>query len=160
MVSNADESSWQYVSCDKCEGTFDNEMDLLHHKERVHGYGEDCQLYPCEECGFRSSDNLSLKKHVEDMHPKNLYQKRRKHNLIDVDIDKDSEDEYVPGEEDEALLIEESDDFPPKKRKKNIQNLQLPQKKIKIQFDCKKCLKSFSRKDSLSRHMKNYCKPK
>ena len=46
LVSNADESSWQYVSCDKCEGKFDNEMDLLHHMERVHGYGEDCQLYP------------------------------------------------------------------------------------------------------------------
>ena len=80
--------------------------------------------------------------------------------MIDVDIEEDSEDEYVPGEEDEALLIEESDDFPPKKLNKNIQNLQLPLKKIKIQFECKKCLKSFSRKDSLSRHMKNYCKPK
>ena len=54
--------------------------------------------------------------------------------MIDVDIEEDSEDESVPGEEDEALLIEASDDFPPKKRKKNIQNLQLPQKKIKIQF--------------------------
>ena len=104
------------------------------HKERVHGYGEDCQLYPCEECGFRSSDNLSLKKHVEDMHPKNLYQKRRKQNLIDVDIEEDSEYEYVPGEEDEALLIEESDDFPPKKRKKIFKIYNCHKRKSKYNF--------------------------
>ena len=58
---------------------------------------------------------------------------RRKQNLQDIDIEDDSEDKYIPGEEDEdeALLIEETDDFQPKRRKRN---------------------KSFSRKDSFNRH--------
>ena len=61
LVSNADDSSWKYVSCDKCEAKLENETDLLHHMERVHEYGENCNLYPCEECGFQSGDIITLK---------------------------------------------------------------------------------------------------
>ena len=35
------------------------------------------------------------------MHPKNLYHKRIKQNLQNIDLDDDSEDEYIPDEEDE-----------------------------------------------------------
>ena len=96
------------------------------------------------------------------MHPKNLYQKRIKQNLQNIDLDDDSEDEYIPDEEDEdeALLIEETDDFLPKKRKRNTVEVPVPNKKTKGLFDCEECAKTFSRKDSLNRHRKNYCKSK
>ena len=61
LVSEADDSSWKYVACNECDGRFQNEKDLLHHKERVHTYGETCTIYPCEECGFQGTDVLSQK---------------------------------------------------------------------------------------------------
>ena len=75
-----------------------NDKDLLNHKERVHAYGEICNLYPCEECGFQGSDIITLKKHIEDIHLKNLYQ-----TLKNVDIEEESEDEYIPSDEDWLL---------------------------------------------------------
>ena len=44
LVSQADDSSWKYVTCGECDGKFENEMDLEYHKERAHTYGEACTL--------------------------------------------------------------------------------------------------------------------
>ena len=98
-----------------------------------------------------------MNQHIADIHPKNLYQKRRKQHLKDINIDEESEDEYIPGEEDEdeAMLIEETDDFSNNKRKRTSKT-EVPQKKTK--FECEKCQKSFSRKDSFTHHKKNVCK--
>ena len=56
LVSESDDSSWKYVACSEYDGQFENEMDLLHHQERVHIYGETCAMYPCEECGFQGTE--------------------------------------------------------------------------------------------------------
>ena len=117
LVSQADDSSWKYVICGECDGKFENEMDLEYHKERAHTYGEACTLYPCEECGYQGKDVTELKKHVDNYHPKNMYNKRIKQNLQNINLDDDSDDDWNPNQDDEALLAEESDLYIPKKRK-------------------------------------------
>ena len=157
LVSESDDSSWKYIVCSECDGQFENEMDLLHHQERVHTYGETCSMYPCEECGFQGTDVKSLKKHVDNEHKKNLYNKRIKQNLHNINFDQDSDDDWNPSNDDEALLAEESDAFIPVKRKRV--EAEMPNaKKAKADYVCNKCKKSFSRKDSLTRHQKKFCK--
>ena len=78
----------------------------MHHKTT-------CNLSPCDQCAYICFDIVDLNQHIADIHPQNLYKKRRKQNLQDINIDEESEDEYLPRDEDEdeALLIEETDDF-------------------------------------------------
>ena len=78
LISQADDSTWKYFTCNLCEGKFENEMDLAYHKERVHEYGEQCTLYPCDECGYQGRDIVELKKHKESEHTVPLYTSRRK----------------------------------------------------------------------------------
>ena len=47
---------------------FGNEADVYLHMERVHEYGEECALYPCEECGYRGQDKLNLDTHIKECH--------------------------------------------------------------------------------------------
>ena len=47
---------------------FENEADLHLHMERVHEYGEECAMYPCEECGYRGQDKLSINAHIQEYH--------------------------------------------------------------------------------------------
>ena len=56
LLSQADDSSWMYMTCNLCNGRFQNEKDLSFHMERVHEYGESCQMYPCDSCEFRTGD--------------------------------------------------------------------------------------------------------
>ena len=153
LISNADDSSWKYVVCPECDGKFENELDMKYHLERVHEYGETCAMYPCEQCGFQGRDKVELKSHVEESHTKKLYNKRIKQNLKGINFDEDSEDEYVPVD-DELLLLEDESCLKKRKRK---DTKTATSKKVKTDFDCNMCGKSFSRKDSLTRHRKNYC---
>ena len=57
-----------YVTWDICSKTPQNEQDLLYHKERVHEYGEFCELYPCDECGIQCDEVHDLKTHKENSH--------------------------------------------------------------------------------------------
>ena len=57
----------------ECTGNFKNEQDLLYHEERVHGYGESGNIYPCNECGYQGPDIVALKKHTEEAHKKSYY---------------------------------------------------------------------------------------
>ena len=43
---NYDGTSFLYVKCKNCGKTFQNEYDMKYHEERVHEYGEICQMYP------------------------------------------------------------------------------------------------------------------
>ena len=99
-----------------------------------------------------------MENHVKDIHPKNIYQKRIKQNLLNVDFEEESDDEYHPSDYDDK--IEENDNFLKKKRKKTFQPRQIDnaKKKHKAEFVCIKCHNTFSRKDSLNRHVKTYCK--
>ena len=41
---------------------------MNYHAERIHEYGETCELYPCEECGFSGQDMKSVKDHNVSVH--------------------------------------------------------------------------------------------
>ena len=136
--------------------------NVLYYVQRVHEYGETCELYPCEECGFQGTDLSSLQKHNNEMHKKLHYNKRIKQNLHNIDLDDDSDDEWAPNIDDEKLLIEETDEtdilIPNKRKRTNL--VTEPNKKSKSEFVCTICLKTFSSKDSLNRHVQNICSKK
>ena len=165
MISEADDSSWKYVACNACENKFQNEQDLAFHVERVHGYGELCEMYPCEHCGYRSADIVALNSHIEESHRETLYGKRKKQNLqnMNIDLDEDSDDDREWNPADEEVINEEENVVLLRRKKRKITNQPIAKsKKQKLDpanaLSCKKCLKSFARKDSLTRHIKNYCK--
>ena len=56
MISEANSSSWMHVPCPQCGKRFENDGDMKYHLVRVHEYGEECALYPCEECGYSGQD--------------------------------------------------------------------------------------------------------
>ena len=76
LLSQADDSSWMYMTCNLCNGRFQNEKDLPFHMGSVHEYGESCKMYPCDSCGFRTGDLRKLNKHIEE-HREILYGKGR-----------------------------------------------------------------------------------
>ena len=57
-----------YVSCTICDKKFENVFHMNHHRVHVHEYGETCNLYPCEECGFSAGDVDTLNEHVRNNH--------------------------------------------------------------------------------------------
>ena len=42
------------------------------HMEREHEYGEECAIYPCEECGYRGQDKIAINQHVKEYHTSNV----------------------------------------------------------------------------------------
>ena len=70
--------------------------------------------------------------------------------------DSDDDLEWNPND-DEILLAEDNDVVVPRKRKVAAKEAH-PKKKKKTENECQKCNKTFSRKDSLQRHLKNFCK--
>ena len=101
-----------------------------------------------------------MENHIKDIHPKNLYQKRIKQNLLNVDLEEESDDDYQPSDFEEET--EENDNLLKRKRKKTYQPKQIDKgsKKHKSEFVCNKCHNTFSRKDSLNRHEKLIVKNK
>ena len=71
LLSNADSTLGKYVPCKTCNMMFENEADLHLHMERVHEYGEECAMYPCEECGYRGQDKLTINAHIQVYHSSN-----------------------------------------------------------------------------------------
>ena len=159
LISEADDSSWKYMNCSECGGRFENEMDLQYHKTRVHDYGETGNIYPCDQCGFQGADLLALKTHKKDEHDKSkMYNGRIKQNLLHINFDEDSDDDndWSPSPHDEEALEENLESSNNKRKRKATANSQ-PIKKSKPDHTCPNCSKSFSRKDSLQRHLKNIC---
>ena len=62
---------------------------MNYHAEKVHEYGETCELYPCEEYGFSGQDIKSLKDHSASVHN---------------NTSKESDDEWNPSREEEESL--------------------------------------------------------
>ena len=146
LISNTEDSLWKYVSCEKCDEKFENELDLKKHYESIHVHIE---TFKCKECKYHTT---CLQEHTNDFHPKNLYGKRIRQNLKPSDLEEDSEDDYVPSETEE---IETNQRKQLRKVKKVTEQAR---KKSKVDYVCDKCQNSFSRKDSLNRHVRNYCK--
>ena len=89
---------------------------------------------------------------MTNIHPDNLYRKRIRQNLRGIDLEEESEDGYIPSDNED---VEENDNFLTKKRKRKEEN---SKKKTKTEFRCERCESTFSRKDSLNKHVKNQCK--
>ena len=51
---------------------FVNEADVYLHMERVHQYGEECAIYPCEEYRYRGQDMIALNQHIKEYHTSNV----------------------------------------------------------------------------------------
>ena len=134
LISEAESTIGKYVPCKVCDMMFENEADVYLHMERVHEYGEECALYPCEECGYRGQDKLNLDTHIKECHNSTTqsinqsdsileefgieklpeYSKRIRQNFDDLVIDdqgnieiEDSDAEY----ETEKLLMDDEDDY-------------------------------------------------
>ena len=45
---------------------------MKYHEERIHEYGEICQMYPCDECAFSAVNMTELKKHKGNYHVESL----------------------------------------------------------------------------------------
>ena len=158
LLSNAS-STWKYVPCNVCDMHFDNEADVSFHMIRVHEYGEECALYPCEECGYRGQDRISLNNHIQEEHSEVTVEsvrdslmntleeygirrlpeisKRIKQNFDGLVIDddgnielEDSEEEYVD-EEERANKVEDNVTKVNTRKRKLINDNSKPTKKQK-----------------------------
>ena len=58
LIFEAESTIGKYVPCKVCGMMFENKADVYLHMERVHEYGEECALYPYEECGYRGRTNF------------------------------------------------------------------------------------------------------
>ena len=114
--------------CSECNKKFANELDVQNHMTRVHEYGEQFALYPCEDCGFRATDLMEIRHHIESEHKKDnslqslgisqlpVVSKRRKHQFNELEIDEDGninfeeEDEEYDEHTDELLLVDDDDE--------------------------------------------------
>ena len=97
---------------------------------RVHEYGEQFALYPCEECGYRSTDLRELKNHIDEEYTDDSFNslqnlginqlpvvsKRRRHDFEDLAIDKEGninieeDDDTFDANSEELLLLDDDDD--------------------------------------------------
>ena len=149
-MSSSEDSLWKYSVCKLCGEKFDNELDVKEHMVKEHA-----KRFHCQHCSYITTDNSCLESHMTNIHPKNLYKKRIKQNIRGIDLEEESEDEYMPSENED---VEENDNFLTRKRKRIEKPAGNSKKKSKSEFRCEKCENTFSRKDSLNRHVKNYCK--
>ena len=91
QISNASESLWRYIPC--CGEKFENELDLKINQDNDH-----TEEVKCQECSYKTSNQSMMENHIKDIHPKNLYQKRIKQNLLNVDLEEESDDDYQPSD--------------------------------------------------------------
>ena len=114
------------IKCTECDKVFYNESDAKHHNTRVHEYGESCNLYPCELCGFAGGDVNDIEEHIE-----NLNNKEKAGDNIN---DGSQDEEWKKSVEDEQLLMEDTGD--------------------EFMYSCKRCKYETIWKDQLTKHVK------
>ena len=179
LLSHASSDSWMYVACPTCEMKFQTDEHMKHHQVRVHEYGETCNMYPCEDCGYQGQDIISLQNHLSEAHSdiseaensNNLeglgivqlpvYSKRIKQTFPGLIIDEEGAIEVDESDEEFSVTVVETPEKNVRKRK--VTEALKPNKKLKqdktqtinkTAFNCDICKASLSRKDSLSRHIK------
>ena len=139
---------------------------MEHHALRVHEYGECCELYPCEKCGFRDTKINAIHSCIKNFHGSSeettnditledtdiealpVNSKRKKQNLDGLVMDdeesidvEESDDEYNDKDNTEKLLAEDEYDIIGSKQ----------QTTEKSKFECDVCKSCFMRKDNLHR---------
>ena len=85
LLSHASSDSWMYVTCPTCGMKFQTDEDMNHHQVWVHVYGETCNMYPCEDCGYQGQDIVSLQNHISEAHS-NISEAEQSNNLEDLGI--------------------------------------------------------------------------
>ena len=90
LISEASSLSGMYVNCTICDKKFENELHMNHHRVRVHEYGETCNLYPCEECGFSAGDIDTLNEHVGNGHNETFSASHEAEKLLSEEFDETS----------------------------------------------------------------------
>jgi hypothetical protein len=63
---------------------------MNHHRVRVHEYGETCNFYPCEECGFSAGDIDTLNEHVGNGHNETFSASHEAEKLLSEEFDETS----------------------------------------------------------------------
>ena len=85
LLSHASSDSWMYVTCPTCGMKFQTDEDINPHQFSVHEYGETCNMYPCEDCGYQGQDIVSLQNHISEAHS-NISEAEQSNNLEDLGI--------------------------------------------------------------------------
>ena len=122
MMSEADDSSWKYVRCNECKKLFYDENDLLYHHERVHEYGEICEIYPCDQCGFSGTGVREIDDHKQSHDSGERTRSTNKtksfagidshDDIEDIDLDNSYLDaDWKTTKNDEMLLKEDQHDY-------------------------------------------------
>ena len=85
LLSHASSDSWMYLTCPTCGMKFQTDEDINPHQFSVHEYGETCNMYPCEDCGYQGQDIVSLQNHISEAHS-NISEAEQSNNLEDLGI--------------------------------------------------------------------------
>ena len=93
QLSSSEDSLGKYSLCKLCGEKFDNELDVKEHMDISHG-----KRFHCQQCSYVTTDKSSIGSHMTNIHPDNLYRKRIKQNLGGIDLEEESEDEYMPND--------------------------------------------------------------
>ena len=150
------------------------------HEERFHEYGESFELYPCEQCGFKGSTIVSIRRHISEIHDSietncvSLEElgisripevtTRRKHNFSDLIINDDGDIDVDDEETDENFNLSSEDvnlnESPIRKSsKRKITSVVSPKKKRRLveespKFVCEICNITFTLKHNMTRRNK------
>ena len=123
QLSSSEDSLWKYSLCKLCGKKFNNELDVKEHMDNWHG-----KRFHCQQCSYGTRDNLSLESHMTNIHPDNLYRKRIRQNLRGIDLEEESEDGYIPSDNED---VEENDNFLTKNERGKKKILR---KRLKLNF--------------------------
>ena len=138
-------------NCPFCDEEFVNKNNFDDHmnNHNENSYEEMTQLSnsedslwkysSCKLCGEKFGNELDVKEHMDNWHG------RIKQNLRGIDLEEESEDEYIPSDNDD---VQENDNFLTRKQKRIEKPEVNSKKKSKTEFRCERCESTFSRKEN------------
>ena len=65
---------------------FQTDEHMKYHQVRVHEYGETCNMYPWEDCGYQEQDIINLQNHVTEAHS-SIFEAVNSNNLEDLVVE-------------------------------------------------------------------------
>ena len=86
LLSYASSDSWMNVKCTTCGMQFQTDEHMKYNQVRVHEYGETCNMYPREDCGYQGQDIISLQNHVSEAHS-SIFEGENSNNLEDLVVE-------------------------------------------------------------------------